>query len=220
MKTRELTLGGLPLSLHEVYKLVQKAGGYDAMFNQKGAWAKVFKNLKNYSKKETSASFRLKQVYLKYLYEFELSEAGIALSDVHNESVVVPPSKSSSRSSSKSSSNKSSSSMSPLQIARARAPSPALQQHQQQQAAEAAAAAAAAKQLPSSSSSSSSASVNGSLQKVTEDSLNLKLTGQKREREEEQEKNQDDPSVVPPPTKMLKQDVSNGNNESVGGGVQ
>ena len=56
MKTRELTLGGLPLCFKELYTLVLKGGGYDNMLTQKGAWAKVFKALPNYSKKETSAS--------------------------------------------------------------------------------------------------------------------------------------------------------------------
>ena len=41
---------------------------------EKGSWAKIFRALENYSKTETSASFRLKNIYKKYLLDFEIYE--------------------------------------------------------------------------------------------------------------------------------------------------
>ena len=46
---------------------------------KKGVWASVFRSLPNYNENETSASYRLRKSYEKYLLEFELSEQGVPL---------------------------------------------------------------------------------------------------------------------------------------------
>ena len=55
----------------------------------KGTWANIFRQLPNYSPTETSASYRLKKIYEKYLWEYEqeyYSHLGSGLSAVvsHN----------------------------------------------------------------------------------------------------------------------------------------
>jgi hypothetical protein len=83
IKRRELILGGKPLDLHLLYKAVLDRGGFKRMASEaekkKGVWASVFRSLPNYNENETSASFRLRKSYEKYLLEFELSERGLPL---------------------------------------------------------------------------------------------------------------------------------------------
>ncbi len=83
IKRRELILGGEPLDLHLLYKAVLARGGFRQMATEaektKGVWASVFRSLPNFNENETSASFRLRKIYEKYLHEFELSERGIPL---------------------------------------------------------------------------------------------------------------------------------------------
>lgn len=83
MRRRELILGGKKLDLHLLYKEVVSRGGYKKMDveakRKKGVWASVFRALPNYNENETSASYRLRKSYEKYLLEFELSEQGVAL---------------------------------------------------------------------------------------------------------------------------------------------
>ena len=59
------------LDLYNFFVLVIACGGCDRVVENEGTWSTIFKALPNYSKTETSASYRLKKVYMKYLYEFE-----------------------------------------------------------------------------------------------------------------------------------------------------
>jgi len=74
IKFRSLTLGGRELNLYRLYNLVLSRGGHKQVMAEKGSWAKIFRALENYSKTETSASFRLKNIYKKYLLDFEIYE--------------------------------------------------------------------------------------------------------------------------------------------------
>ena len=83
IQRRELILGGRPLDLVALYRLVLERGGYKQMEAEskknKGIWDSVFELLPNYNKEEPSASFRLRKLYEKYLLDFERSEQGIPL---------------------------------------------------------------------------------------------------------------------------------------------
>ena len=71
VRFRSLTLGGRELNLYRLYVEVQARGGNAQVMSEKGTWAKIFRSLENYSKTETSASFRLKNIYKKYLLDYE-----------------------------------------------------------------------------------------------------------------------------------------------------
>ena len=75
-------LGKKELDLHLFYQLVMEHGGYDQVIAKEGTWSLIFKRLPNYSKTETSASYRMKQLYLKYLYAFEKSVKNIKKRDI------------------------------------------------------------------------------------------------------------------------------------------
>jgi len=78
VRLRSLTLGGRELSLYRLYNEVQARGGCAQVMSEKGTWAKIFRALENYSKTETSASFRLKNIYRKYLLEYENHQRALA----------------------------------------------------------------------------------------------------------------------------------------------
>ena len=75
--------------------VVNRFGGYDAMEEKKGSWMDLFRELPNYSASETSASFRLKRIYAKFLKPFEefnlsgIVPDGIAPADGTNNVVRV-----------------------------------------------------------------------------------------------------------------------------------
>lgn len=47
------------------------SGGADAVIAHEGTWARIYRGLDNYSPTETSASFRLKKIYNRYLRGYE-----------------------------------------------------------------------------------------------------------------------------------------------------
>ena len=60
-------LGGKPLDLWTLWKEIVLFGGNDKLTSTGGAWTQLFKKLPNYKKSETSATFRLKNMYKKWL---------------------------------------------------------------------------------------------------------------------------------------------------------
>ena len=64
-------LGGQELDLYRMFHEVVCRGGCDAVVRAEGTWANIFRSLDNYTETETSASFRLKKLYRKYLLGFE-----------------------------------------------------------------------------------------------------------------------------------------------------
>ena len=83
MSRRALILGGKKLDLYLLYMEVLSRGGYQKMDieakKKKGVWASVFRSLPNYNENETSASYRLRKSYEKYLLAFALSDHGVSL---------------------------------------------------------------------------------------------------------------------------------------------
>ena len=63
------------LDLYNFCILVLKCGGFHSVVENEGTWSRIFKALPNYSKTETSASYRLKRIYQKFLYDFETTIA-------------------------------------------------------------------------------------------------------------------------------------------------
>ena len=63
------------LDLYNFCILVLKCGGFHSVVENEGTWSRIFKALPNYSKTETSASYRLKRIYQKFLLDFETSIA-------------------------------------------------------------------------------------------------------------------------------------------------
>ena len=64
-------LAHIDLDLYNFFILVLKCGGFDTVVRYEGTWSKIFKALPNYSKTETSASYRLKRIYQKFLLSYE-----------------------------------------------------------------------------------------------------------------------------------------------------
>ena len=63
------------LDLYNFCILVLKCGGFHSVVENEGTWSRIFKALPNYSKTETSASYRLKRIYQKFLLDFQNSIA-------------------------------------------------------------------------------------------------------------------------------------------------
>ena len=64
-------LAHIELDLYNFFILVLKCGGFDTAVEFEGTWSKIFKVLPNYSQTETSASYRLKRIYSKFLLNFQ-----------------------------------------------------------------------------------------------------------------------------------------------------
>lgn len=64
-------LGHKDVNLYLLFKHVVTYGGFKSVVENEGTWAKIFRQLPNYSPTETSASYRLKKMYTKYLLEYE-----------------------------------------------------------------------------------------------------------------------------------------------------
>ena len=58
------------LDLYNFCILVLKCGGFHSVVENEGTWSRIFKALPNYSKTETSASYRLKRIYQKFLLDW------------------------------------------------------------------------------------------------------------------------------------------------------
>lgn len=65
------TLGRKEVDLLRLFREVTSRGGSTSVVLKEGTWAKIYRGLENYSPTETSASFRLKKMYTKYLYQYE-----------------------------------------------------------------------------------------------------------------------------------------------------
>jgi hypothetical protein len=72
LMVRTPTLGRKELDLFRLYREVKSLGGCEAVVAKEGTWAKIYRGMENFSPTETSASFRLKKMYTKYLYPFEM----------------------------------------------------------------------------------------------------------------------------------------------------
>jgi hypothetical protein len=57
--------------MYLLFKHVVSAGGMQNVVSNEGTWANIFRQLPNYSPTETSASYRLKKIYEKYLWDYE-----------------------------------------------------------------------------------------------------------------------------------------------------
>lgn len=69
-----------PLDLLQLYKVAQEMGGFDALSaseNRSTSWSQVYKRLDNFSKTETSASYRLKRIYETMLLKYEQHYASL-----------------------------------------------------------------------------------------------------------------------------------------------
>lgn len=71
MSYRPPTLGRKEVDLYRLFREVTAYGGCDSVVSKEGTWAKIYRGLDNFSPTETSASFRLKKMYNKYLLAYE-----------------------------------------------------------------------------------------------------------------------------------------------------
>ena len=71
MSYRPPTLGRKEVDLYRLFREVTAYGGCDSVVSKEGTWAKIYRGLDNFSPTETSASFRLKKMYTKYLLAYE-----------------------------------------------------------------------------------------------------------------------------------------------------
>ncbi|KAK8807431.1 hypothetical protein WA158_004190 [Blastocystis sp. Blastoise] len=65
------TFGRREVDLYRLFREVCAYGGCEAVVAREGTWAYIYRSLENYSPTETSASFRLKKMYSKYLLDYE-----------------------------------------------------------------------------------------------------------------------------------------------------
>lgn len=65
------TLGRKQVDLYRLFREVTSYGGATSVVLKEGTWARIYRGLDNFSTTETSASFRLKKMYNKYLYAYE-----------------------------------------------------------------------------------------------------------------------------------------------------
>lgn len=71
MSYRPPTLGRKEVDLYRLFREVTAYGGCESVVSKEGTWAKIYRGLDNFSPTETSASFRLKKMYTKYLLAYE-----------------------------------------------------------------------------------------------------------------------------------------------------
>lgn len=64
-------LGTRLLDIYRLFREVMSYGGCEIVTKKNGTWINIYKTLDNYSATETSASFRLKKIYNKYLIAIE-----------------------------------------------------------------------------------------------------------------------------------------------------
>lgn len=68
---RTPTLGRKEVDLYRLFREVSSYGGACSVVSKEGTWARIYRGMDNFSPTETSASFRLKKMYNKYLLQFE-----------------------------------------------------------------------------------------------------------------------------------------------------
>ena len=71
MSYRPPTLGRKEVDLYRLFREVTAYGGCESVVSKEGTWAKIYRGRDNFSPTETSASFRLKKMYTKYLLAYE-----------------------------------------------------------------------------------------------------------------------------------------------------
>ena len=65
-------LGHAQVDLYLLFKWVLSYGGFEHVKSFEGTWGKIYRSMPNYSSTETSASYRLRRIYERYLEQFEV----------------------------------------------------------------------------------------------------------------------------------------------------